>query len=93
MDKISINFVYRIFAKKIGESKTELNYRNPYTFLVSVVLSAKATDKLGNNAKKMVKNCPSLAYFVRKIYMQIAKTYLWWMRDYKTVLVFKKWKK
>ncbi len=26
--------------------------------------------------KKMPKNCPSLAYFARKIYMQIAKTNL-----------------
>ena len=46
--------------KKIGEPKTELNYRNPYTFLVSVVLSAQATDKSVNNATrdlfKVVKN-------------------------------------
>ena len=52
MDKSSINSVYRILAKKIGEPKTELNYRNPYTFLISVVLSAQATDKSVNNATK-----------------------------------------
>ena len=52
MDKSSINSVYRILAKKIGEPKTELNYRNPYTFLVSVVLSAQATDKSVNAATK-----------------------------------------
>ena len=52
MDKSSINSVYRILAKKIGEPKTELNYRNPYTILVSVVLSAQATDKSVNNATK-----------------------------------------
>ena len=52
MDKSSINSVYRILAKKIGEPKTELNYWNPYTFLVSVVLSAQATDKSVNNATK-----------------------------------------
>ena len=52
MDKSSINSVYRILAKKIGEPKTELNYQNPYTFLVSVVLSAQATDKSVNNATK-----------------------------------------
>ena len=52
MDKSSINFVYRALAKKIGEPKTELNYRNPYTFLVSVVLSAQATDKSVNNATR-----------------------------------------
>ena len=53
MDKSSINSVYRTLAKKIGEPKTELNYRNPYTFLVSVVLSAQATDKSVNNATKI----------------------------------------
>ncbi len=52
MDKSSINSVYRILAKKIGEPKTELNYLNPYTFLISVVLSAQATDKSVNNATR-----------------------------------------
>jgi endonuclease III len=52
MDKSSINSIYRTLAKKIGEPKTELNYWNPYTFLVSVVLSAQATDKSVNNATK-----------------------------------------
>jgi|TARA_B110000438_G_scaffold72446_2_gene72550 endonuclease-3 len=52
MDKSSINSVYRILEKKIGQPKTELNYRNPYTFLVSVVLSAQATDKSVNAATK-----------------------------------------
>ena len=52
MDKRSINSVYRTLAKKIGEPKTELNYKNSYTFLVSVVLSAQATDKSVNAATK-----------------------------------------
>jgi len=52
MDKSSINSVYRTLAKKIGEPKTELNYLNPYTFLVSVVLSAQATDKSVNAATR-----------------------------------------
>ena len=52
MDKSLINSIYRTLAKKIGEPKTELNYRNPYTFLVPVVLSAQATDKSVNNATK-----------------------------------------
>ena len=52
MDKSSINSVYRTLAKKIGEAKTELNYFNSYTFLVSVVLSAQATDKSVNAATK-----------------------------------------
>ena len=52
MDKSSINSIYRTLARKIGEPKTELIYHNPYTFLVSVVLSAQATDKSVNNATK-----------------------------------------
>ena len=52
MDKSSINSVYKTLAKKIGVPKTELNYRNSYTFLVSVVLSAQATDKSVNNATR-----------------------------------------
>ena len=52
MDKSSINFVYGKLAKKIGQPMTELNYRNPYTFLISVVLSAQATDKSVNAATK-----------------------------------------
>jgi len=52
MDKSSINSVYRTLAKKISEPKTELNYFNPYTFLISVVLSAQATDKSVNAVTK-----------------------------------------
>ena len=52
MDKNSINSVYKTLAKKIGAPKTELNYLNPYTFLISVVLSAQATDKSVNAATK-----------------------------------------
>ena len=52
MDKSSINSVYKTLAKKIGAPKTELNYLNPYTFLISVVLSAQATDKSVNAATK-----------------------------------------
>jgi endonuclease-3 len=60
MNKKSINLIYDILAKKIGKPKTELNYLNPYSFLVSVVLSAQATDKSVNaatkNLFKVVKN-------------------------------------
>ena len=52
MDKSSINSICNKLAKKIGEPKTELYYRNPFTFLVSVVLSAQATDKSVNAATK-----------------------------------------
>ncbi len=39
-----------IFEKKIGPKKSELNYKNPYTFAVAVLLSAQATDKSVNIA-------------------------------------------
>ena len=52
MNKNAISAVYKSLAKKIGEPKTELNYQNPYTLLVSVVLSARATDKSVNSAMK-----------------------------------------
>ena len=52
MNKKLINSVYKLLAKKIVEPKTELNYRNSYTFLISVVLSAQATDKSVNAATK-----------------------------------------
>ena len=50
MNKNVISAVHKSLAKKIGEPKTELNYCNPYTFLVSAVLSAEATDKSVNAA-------------------------------------------
>jgi endonuclease-3 len=36
--------LFRRLADRIPEPKTELNYVNPYTLLVAVVLSAQATD-------------------------------------------------
>ena len=52
VNKKLINSVYKLLAKKIVEPKTELNYRNSYTFLISVVLSTQATDKSVNAATK-----------------------------------------
>ena len=47
-----IENIYSYLAQNIKNPKTELKYRNPYTFLVSVVLSAQATDKSVNAATK-----------------------------------------
>lgn len=41
-----------LFEKNIGAKKSELNYKNPYTFAVAVLLSAQATDKSVNIATK-----------------------------------------
>tara|TARA_Y100000996_G_scaffold410625_1_gene393334 strand:- start:76 stop:717 length:642 start_codon:yes stop_codon:yes gene_type:complete len=45
-----INTVFAILSKNIKNPKTELNYKNQYTFLISVVLSAQTTDKAVNES-------------------------------------------
>ena len=45
-----IEIFFARLKKHIPEPKTELEYRNPYTLLVAVVLSAQATDKSVNKA-------------------------------------------
>ena len=52
MHSNKINQVFQNLAKKISNPKTELKYKNHYTFLISVVLSAQATDKSVNSATK-----------------------------------------
>ena len=47
-----INNIFENLSKSISNPKTELKYKNPYTFLISVVLSAQATDKSVNQATK-----------------------------------------
>tara|TARA_Y100000590_G_scaffold452805_1_gene596669 strand:- start:577 stop:1215 length:639 start_codon:yes stop_codon:yes gene_type:complete len=45
-----IDRIFQNLAKNISNPKTELKYNNSFTFLISVVLSAQATDKSVNNA-------------------------------------------
>tara|TARA_Y100000590_G_scaffold457236_1_gene609447 strand:+ start:1068 stop:1724 length:657 start_codon:yes stop_codon:yes gene_type:complete len=52
MHSEKINKIFNNLLKNTPNPKTELKYRNPYTFLVSVVLSAQATDKSVNEATK-----------------------------------------
>ena len=47
-----INKIFENLDKNIANPKTELKYKNPYTFLVAVVLSAQATDKSVNASTK-----------------------------------------
>lgn len=44
--------VFQRFQRQNPYPKTELDYKNPYTFLIAVVLSAQATDKGVNKATK-----------------------------------------
>jgi len=66
MTPAKINEIFRRFAEKQKEPKTELKYVNEYTLLVAVVLSAQQTDvgvnkateslfKIADTPKKMLK--------------------------------------
>ena len=44
--------MFRRFAAANPEPKSELEYKNPFTLLVAVVLSAQATDAGVNNATR-----------------------------------------
>ncbi|MDD4556012.1 MAG: endonuclease III [Alphaproteobacteria bacterium] len=44
--------IFKILEKEIPNPVSELEYTNPYTFLVAVVLSAQSTDKGVNKATK-----------------------------------------
>ncbi len=48
--KKEINEMMGIFEKLMPEPKCELDFKNPYTLLVAVVLSAQSTDKGVNKA-------------------------------------------
>ena len=52
MKREHIHEFYRRLAEAMPEPKGELNYKNPYTLLVAVVLSAQATDVGVNRATK-----------------------------------------
>ena len=52
MRNYKIDKIFQNLAKYISNPKTELQYKNPYTFLISVVLSAQATDKSVNASTK-----------------------------------------
>ena len=47
-----INKIFEIFQSHSPEPKTELDYKNNYTLLIAVILSAQATDKGVNLATK-----------------------------------------
>ena len=52
MHSDKINKIFQHLSSTISNPSTELKYKNPYTFLISVVLSAQATDKSVNTATK-----------------------------------------
>ena len=48
--ELSFEELFRRLAERLPEPETELEYANPYTLLVAVVLSAQATDASVNKA-------------------------------------------
>lgn len=52
MKKEKINKIFEIFHKNQPEPKTELEYKNEFTLLVAIVLSAQSTDVQVNKATK-----------------------------------------
>ena len=51
--KISkLDKIFRLLLLNNPDPKTELKYKNQYTFLISVILSAQATDVSVNRATK-----------------------------------------
>ncbi|MFA7430293.1 MAG: endonuclease III [Rhodospirillaceae bacterium] len=52
MTKAEIEAFYTALAEALPEPKSELEYTNPFTLLVAVVLSAQATDKGVNKATR-----------------------------------------
>ncbi len=49
-DRASVREIFRRFAAALPDPRGELTYRNPFTLLVAVVLSAQATDAGVNKA-------------------------------------------
>ncbi|MGH6818853.1 MAG: endonuclease III [Methylovirgula sp.] len=49
-DRASVREIFRRFAAAVPDPRGELKYRNPFTLLVAVVLSAQATDAGVNKA-------------------------------------------
>ncbi|MBN4079721.1 endonuclease III [bacterium AH-315-C08] len=48
MDSKTVNKIYKKLSQSLGEAKSELNYKNHFELLISVILSAQSTDKTVN---------------------------------------------
>jgi endonuclease-3 len=53
-ERARIAELFERFAAAMGDPKTELDYKTPFTLLVAVVLSAQATDKSVNKATEVL---------------------------------------
>ena len=85
MKKADIDEFYRRLAQKTPKPETELRWKNPYTLLVAVVLSAQATDvgvnkatgplfkRADSPAKMVALGEAGLKYFTKTIGLETTK--------------------
>lgn len=71
-----IEEVFSRLSKSIDNPVTELNYTNPYTLLVAVVLSAQSTDKGVNKATSSLFELVSTPYEMIKLGEDGLKNYI-----------------
>ena len=69
MNSKQINNFFKNLKKKIKNPKTALKYKNKFTLLVSVVLSAQCTDKNVNNVTKEIYK----KYFTPEHFLNLGK--------------------
>jgi endonuclease III len=48
LDSKTVNKIYKKLSQSLGEAKSELDYKNLFELLISVILSAQSTDKTVN---------------------------------------------
>ena len=48
LDSKTVNKIYKKLSQSLGEANSELNYKNHFELLISVILSAQSTDKTVN---------------------------------------------
>lgn len=54
LDKVSIRKIFEIFERENPAPQTELNYHDPFTLLIAVLLSAQTTDVNVNKATSIL---------------------------------------
>ena len=74
--KAYINKIFEIFSKNNPHPKTELVYKNNYTLLVAVVLSAQSTDKGVNKATEKLFKIVSNPYEMIELGEKKLKNYI-----------------
>lgn len=72
----AIHKIFSTFEKRDPEPKTELNYTNPYTLLVAVVLSAQMTDAGVNRATEKLFKAADNPRAMAKLGLEGIKNYI-----------------